>query len=94
MKKTFDQLFNEIVGENVVNTPPQQGNQQQPQQNQQQQNNQQQPQQNQQKYQQASSANKPALDLEQLSAELAKINDASKIKELLAGLIPNAGNKA
>jgi len=43
MTKTFDQLFSEIVGENIVN--PQQMNQtQQQQQQQQQQNNQQTPQ--------------------------------------------------
>jgi hypothetical protein len=89
MKKTFDQLFSEIVGENIINS--QQQSQPQQQNNQVQQT----PQQPQQKYQQTPSTNKPAPDLDQLSAELAKINDATKIKELLAGIInSNAGNKA
>ena len=95
MKKTFDELFNEIVGEAIVNTqaPQQQQNQQQPQQNQQ---NQQQPQQNQQKYQQNPTANNPqSQDLDKLAAEMAKMQDASKIKALLDTLLnPKPGNNA
>ena len=102
MKKTFDELFNEIVGEAIVNTqaPQQQQNQQQQQQNQQQpqqnQQNQQQPQQNQQKYQQNPTANNPqSQDLDKLAAEMAKMQDASKIKALLDTLLnPKPGNNA
>jgi len=85
MKKTFDELFNEIVGEAIVNTQAPQ-----------QQQNQQQPQQNQQKYQQNPTANNPqSQDLDKLAAEMAKMQDASKIKALLDTLLnPKPGNNA
>lgn len=82
MKKTFDQLFNEIVGENLMqpakpNTAtatPAQNTAQQP--------------------TQPSAPQQQGSDIKTISAQLAKLTDANEIEKVLAQLLnPNAANK-
>ena len=82
MMKTFDQLFNEIVGENLMqpakpNTAtatPAQNTAQQP--------------------TQPSAPQQQGSDIKTISAQLAKLTDANEIEKVLAQLLnPNAANK-
>ena len=82
MKRTFDQLFAEIVGENIM-APTQQT---QPQT--------QQPTQPQTQQPTNTPTQQQSPDIKKLSAELAGITDAAQIEKVLAGLLnPNAANK-
>lgn len=84
MKKTFDQLFSEIVGENIMQptkpaTTPTAVAQNTTQQTQQ-------PAQ--------PSTPQQGQDIKTLSAQLAKLTDANEIEKVLAQLLnPNAANK-
>lgn len=82
MTKTFDQLFSEIVGENLMqpakpNTTaptPGQSTAQQP--------------------AQPSTPQQQGSDIKTISAQLAKLTDANEIEKVLAQLLnPNAANK-
>lgn len=83
MKKTFDQLFSEIVGENLMQpakpntTAPTPG-----------QNTAQQP------AQPSTPQQQQGSDIKTISAQLAKLTDADEIEKVLAQLLtPNAANK-